>query len=187
MFSIIIAVVNVLVAIVNSVVINKESIMSIAIVVFAVIALIIVNELSRVAISNATSNVYSKQVEVDVRAQGQSIASVVKAVKDWTLVDTSVEAVVVKIDEYTLSTNVGTMTAYRVENATVVSNFGNRFVNTSAMVITYTRARDGKTVTYAQIGSTNNVEWFVRTEMLINKDVNIDYISWNDQLKVVYN
>jgi hypothetical protein len=155
--------------------------------VFAVIVAIIVNELARVSVSNAVSNVYSKQVEVNVFAQGQSIASVVKAVKDWTLVDTSVEAVVVKINEYTLSTNVGTMTAYRVENATVVSNFGNRFVNTSAMVITYTRARDGKTVSYAQIGSTNNVEWFVRTEMLINKDVNIDYISWNDQLKVVYN
>jgi len=160
---------------------------AVIITVFAVIALIVVNELARVSVSNAVFTVKSHKIEVNVFAQGQSIASVVKAVKDWTLVDTSVEPIVVKIDEYTLSTEVGTMTAYRVENATVISNFGYRFENKSALVITYTRARDGKTVTYAQIDATNNVEWFVRTEMLINKDVNIDYISWNDQLKVVHN
>lgn len=186
MFSIITAVVNVLVAIVNSIVINKENIMSIAIIVFAVIALIIVNELSRVAVSNAVFTVKSHKIEVNVFAQGQSIASVVKAVKDWTLVDTSVEAVVVKINEYTLSTNVGTMVAYSVKNATVISK-NHRFDNTDALIITYTRARDGKTVTYAQIGATNNVEWFVRGKMLIDGGVNIDNIYNGDLLTVVHN
>jgi hypothetical protein len=160
---------------------------AVIITVFAVIALIIVNELSRVAISNATSRVYSKQVEVNVFAQGQSIASVVKSIKDWTLVDTSVEPIVVKIDEYTLSNEIGTMTVYRVENATVVTQFGNRFVNTSALIITYTRLWDNQTVSYTEIGTTKNVEWYVRGKMLIDGGVQINNLHRGDLLKVVYN
>ena len=159
---------------------------SIIIAVFAVFALVVINELARVSVSNATFNVYSKQIEVNVRAQGASIASVVKSYKDWTMVDTSVEAVVVKINEYTLSTNVGAMVAYSVKNATVISK-NHRFDNTDALIITYTRARDGKTVTYAQIGATNNVEWFVRGKMLIDGGVNIDNIYNGDLLTVVHN
>ena len=159
----------------------------IAIIVFAVIALIIVNELARVSISNATFNVYSKQIEVNVRAQGQSIASVVKSYKDWTMVDTSTEPVVVKIDEYTLSNEIGTMTVYRVENATIVTQFGNRFVNTSALIITYTRIWDNQTVTYTELGTTKNVEWYVRGKMLIDGGVNINNLHRGDMLKVVYN
>ena len=160
---------------------------AVIIAVIAVVAAIIVNELSRVAVSNATFNVYSKQIEVNVRAQGQSIASVVKSYKDWTLVDTTVEPVVVKIDEYTLSNEVGTMTVYRVENATIVTQFGSRFENTSGLVITYTRLWDNKTVTYTELGTTKNVEWYVRGKMLIDGGVNINNLHRGDLLKVVYN
>jgi hypothetical protein len=157
------------------------------IIIVLAIALVIVNELARVSVSNAVSNVYSKQVEVNVFAQGQSIASVVKAVKDWTLIDTSVEPIVVKIDEYTLSNEIGTMTVYRVENATVVTQFGNRFENTSALIITYTRLWDGKKVTYTEIGTTKNVEWYVRGKMLIDGGVQINNLHRGDELRVVYN
>ncbi len=160
---------------------------AVIITVFAVIALIVVNELARVSVSNAVFTVKSHKIEVNVFAQGQSIASVVKAVKDWTLIDTSVEPIVVKIDEYTLSNEIGTMTVYRVENATVVTQFGNRFVNTSALIITYTRLWDGKTVTYTEIGTTKNVEWYVRGKMLIDGGVQINNLHRGDLLKVVYN
>jgi outer membrane receptor for Fe3+-dicitrate len=160
---------------------------AVIITVFAVIALIIVNELARVSVSNAVFTVKSHKIEVNVFAQGQSIASVVKAVKDWTLVDTSTEPVVVKIDEYTLSNEIGTMTVYRVENATVVTQFGNRFVNTSALIITYTRLWDNQTVSYTEIGTTKNVEWYVRGKMLIDGGVQINNLHRGDLLKVVYN
>ena len=160
---------------------------AVIITVFAVIALIVVNELARVSVSNAVFTVKSHKIEVNVFAQGQSIASVVKAVKDWTLVDTSTEPVVVKIDEYTLSNEIGTMTVYRVENATVVTQFGNRFVNTSALIITYTRLWDNQTVSYTEIGTTKNVEWYVRGKMLIDGGVQINNLHRGDLLKVVYN
>lgn len=160
---------------------------AVIIAVVAVVAAVIVNEISRVAISNAVFTVKSHKIEVNVFAQGQSIASVVKSIKDWTLVDTSVEPVVVKIDEYTLSNEIGTMTVYRVENATVVTQFGNRFVNTSALIITYTRLWDNQTVSYTEIGTTKNVEWYVRGKMLIDGGVQINNLHRGDLLKVVYN
>jgi hypothetical protein len=162
---------------------------AVIIAVVAIIALIVINEISRVAISNAVSNVYSKQVEVNVVAQGRSIASVVKSMKDWTLIDTSVEALVNKLEEVTIEGNGHSVTAYRLENATAVKKYFGK-ISGNLMIWTITRKSDNKTVTFCSvaIGNDNfsNVEYHVRSKVFFGMG-NIDNVLPGDQVVRVYN
>jgi hypothetical protein len=156
---------------------------------FAVIIAIVV---AIIVISNITVEVSSNNVsnkEINVMVSTSSISEVVKAVKDWTLVDTSVEALVNKLEEVTIEGNGHIVTAYRLENATAVKKYFGK-ISGNLIIWTITRQRDNKTVTFCSvaIGNDNfsNVEYHVRSKVFFGMG-NIDNVLPGDQVVRVYN
>ncbi len=156
-----------------------------AVIIIAVVAAIIISRIT-VEVNN---NLISSNTEINVMVSTSSISEVVKAVKDWTLVDTSVEALVNKLEEVTIEGNGHIVTAYRLENATAVKKYFGK-ISGNLMVWTITRKSDNKTVTFCSvaIGNDNfsNVEYHVRSKVFFGMG-NIDNVLPGDQVVRVYN
>ncbi len=156
-----------------------------AVIIIAVVAAIIISRIT-VEVNN---NLISSNTEINVMVSTSSISEVVKAVKDWTLVDTSVEALVNKLEEVTIEGNGHIVTAYRLENATAVKKYFGK-ISGNLMIWTITRKSDNKTVTFCSvaIGNDNfsNVEYHVRSKVFFGMG-NIDNVLPGDQVVRVYN
>ena len=131
----------------------------------------------------------TKEIRNMSKLNVKSIEEYAAVYAQWVSVDTSVEALVNKLEEVTIEGNGHIVTAYRLENATAVKKYFGK-ISGNLMIWTITRKSDNKTVTFCSvaIGNDNfsNVEYHVRSKVFFGMG-NIDNVLPGDQVVRVYN